>query len=96
MILYVTLAGWLALKLRLPLRAAQWLFVIVTVVLAYMIADAVVPEYNRPEWVWVVAIVLPIAPVCIGWRFIADDYRRRDLDELHSRENRQRESGGQE
>jgi hypothetical protein len=95
-ILYVTIAGWLALKLRLPLRVARWLFVFITVVLSYFISDAVVPEYNRPEWVWVMTIVLPIAPVCIGWEFIADDYRRRDLDERCARENRQREDGGQD
>lgn len=91
-ILFVSMAGWLAVKSRLPLRIAQCLFVVLTLVGAYLIADALVPEYNRPEWIWALVVSLSIAPIHIGWGSVADAYRSRELAQRYSREDQNRSS----
>jgi hypothetical protein len=90
-ILFVVVIGWICARLRLPLWLARCILVVVTIVVGYLLGDAVIPEYNKPWGVWVVTIGISIAPIHIGWSSIADNYRAREWARRWASEAKERE-----
>jgi hypothetical protein len=78
-ILFLIIISVVSRGLGLPLRLARSLLVGITLACAYLVSDAVIPDYNRPWGVVVTTLCLAIAPIHIGWESLADDYRARDM-----------------
>ena len=93
-ILFVSLIGWTCVRMRLPLWLARTILIVVPLIVGYLLGDALVPEYNKPWGVWVIAIGISIAPIHIGWSVIADNYRARELERRMESEAKAREQPG--
>jgi hypothetical protein len=79
-VLFVGLVGWICVRMRLPLWLARTILIVIPLVVGYLLGDALVPGYNKPWGVWVIAIGISIAPIHIGWSVIADNYRAREFE----------------